>query len=445
MPLYRTWNLALKTSDCGSLGVARMILRAAPIFSLLLFLTASCGSGGSSSVSPPSTPPPDVGFRDFSFGSSISPAPTGEKPQSKLWWNDGSWWGSLYNQQAGSYQIYRLDVSTQQWVDTGTPLDDRDQSKADVLWDEFNQKLYVVSNRFTANAVPTSIQEDWGRLFRFTYSAGTRTYSLDAGFPVPVTRGRSETLTIAKDSWGRLWVTYVESQKVMVNVSLSSELDWGEPFVLPASAQAVSVDGDDISGIAAFGGNKIGILWSNQVTSKFYFAVHQDGDAATVWQPEETAFGAPACTGACADDHVDLAVASNGRFFAAVKTSLTTSTDPGVVLLVRAVNGTWSNHVIGRRGDGHTRPIVVLDEQSGRIHMFASGSEAGNVIFHKSTSISLIQFPDGQGTAFIRRATDPNINNPTSSKQNLSSTTGMLVLAADSNTRFYLHNFVNLP
>ncbi|MFL5807514.1 MAG: hypothetical protein ACJ8CR_38030, partial [Roseiflexaceae bacterium] len=32
--------------------------------------------------------------------------PTGEKPQSKLWYNDGRWWGDLFNNTDGKYHIY---------------------------------------------------------------------------------------------------------------------------------------------------------------------------------------------------------------------------------------------------------------------------------------------------------------------------------------------------
>ncbi len=64
----------------------------------------------------------DVGYRDFSFGTSVS-SPTAEKPQSKLWFNDGLWWGSLYNASAGEYRIYRLNWDTQTWSDTGTRID----------------------------------------------------------------------------------------------------------------------------------------------------------------------------------------------------------------------------------------------------------------------------------------------------------------------------------
>src|SRR5206468_3971377 len=60
----------------------------------------------------------DAGFRDFSFGTTGLSTPSGEKPESKLWWNDGSWWGSLYNNPAQDWHIYRLNLANQTWVDT---------------------------------------------------------------------------------------------------------------------------------------------------------------------------------------------------------------------------------------------------------------------------------------------------------------------------------------
>src|SRR5687768_17374782 len=60
------------------------------------------------------------GFRDFSYGSAVTPAVTGEKAESKLWWIDGFWWGSLFNPSVNRYRIYRFDPATQSWTDTGT-------------------------------------------------------------------------------------------------------------------------------------------------------------------------------------------------------------------------------------------------------------------------------------------------------------------------------------
>ncbi|MGH7449787.1 MAG: hypothetical protein ACRENG_00425, partial [bacterium] len=37
-----------------------------------------------------------TGYRDFNFGTEVFHQPTAEKPESKIWWNDGLWWGSLW-------------------------------------------------------------------------------------------------------------------------------------------------------------------------------------------------------------------------------------------------------------------------------------------------------------------------------------------------------------
>src|SRR5262245_6404693 len=67
----------------------------------------------------------DVGYLDQAFP--INPdyseyAPTGEKPQSKLWFNDGRWWASMLHSDSKFY-IFYLDLNTQTWVKTNTPLD----------------------------------------------------------------------------------------------------------------------------------------------------------------------------------------------------------------------------------------------------------------------------------------------------------------------------------
>src|SRR5437773_5970079 len=99
-------------------------------------------------------------------------------------------------------------------------------------------------------------------------------------------------------------------------------------------------------------------MWSNQITSKIYCAVHQDGDADTTWQAEETALPGPNGT-ETSDDHINLKsfnADGSGRVYAAIKTSLTASNAPLVMLLVRDLSPQWSKYVFGRVKDHHTRP-----------------------------------------------------------------------------------------
>jgi len=371
----------------------------------------------------------DVGYRDHRMGSNCVSAPTGEKPESKLWWHDGTWWGNLCHSD-GNFHIYRLNMATQTWEDTGVAVDNR---KSDALMDPATNKLYIVTHVFSTSATPQTCPSQCGRLYRFSYNASSRIFTLDSGFPVTVTGGRAEAVVLAKDSTGQLWVTYVENRRVMVNRSLGSDTNWGTPFQLPSSSAAGNVSSDDISSIVAFQG-KIGVMWSNQNTDKFYFAIHNDNDDDMTWQTEEVA----AQGNGIADDHISLQADSSGRVFAAVKTS----TDPLNLMLVRQPNGQWSTHVFGTDADSHTRPILVVDSVNGRVHYFATSGQSGGAIYYKSTSTTNPSFPPGKGEIFISHSSSTRINNPTSMKSNVSPTTGLVVAASDSN--YYYHNFLSL-
>ena len=50
----------------------------------------------------------NVGYRDFSFAASgVGGAATPMMAQSKLWFNDGLWWGVLFDRSSEEYHIYR--------------------------------------------------------------------------------------------------------------------------------------------------------------------------------------------------------------------------------------------------------------------------------------------------------------------------------------------------
>ena len=83
---------------------------------------------------------PDTGSVDFAYSGLTTP--TGEKPQSRLWYNDGRWWADMLFRD-GDHYIFYLDRATQQWVKTATRLDPRTQTKSDCLWD--GTYLYVAS------------------------------------------------------------------------------------------------------------------------------------------------------------------------------------------------------------------------------------------------------------------------------------------------------------
>jgi len=418
-------------------------------------LTASNSVGSDTAtrtglISVTSSSPGSIGYQDGSTSGAGSAA-TGEKPESKLWWNDGSWWASMLDTASQTYHIFRLDRSTQTWVDTGTPLDNRPKTRADTLWD--GSHLYVASHVFASSSGAATAGSP-ARLYRFSYAPATGAYSLDAGFPVQINNYSTETLTIDKDSTGALWATWAQGSTIYANSTTGGDAAWGTPFVLPVK-NATGLDPDDIAAVAAFGGNKIGMMWSNQVKSAIFFAVHTDSSARDVWDVSRTAVQGPGQ----ADDHINLKELQgdpSGRIFAAVKTSLDDvgagSSAPQIMVLARdPATGDWSSNVFGRISDCHTRPVLALDSEHQVLYVFATAPDSGcpfsgsaGTIFEKSSPMSDISFPAGRGTPVIRDTASPNLNNVTTTKQSVTSATGLVVLASNDVTKRYWHADVAL-
>lgn len=437
----------------------------------LLFLVAALVVAAVSQVYAAGTPLSIAGYLGFAYGSDVKEHPTGEKPESKVWWNDGFWWGSLFSPEDNEYRIYRYDANIHNWVKTDAAIDSRLESRADVLWDGAVNKLYIVSHIKVENPSQVNSPENWAWLFRYTYDPGPKTYQLDSGFPVKaVNQDRTETVVIDKDSTGRLWVTYVSRvpggidppYQVYVNSSQDDGLNWGMPFVLPFGEATVDID--DISSLIAFsdnGGPKVGVMWSNQLAgyNDFYFATHPDAMAAgDGWMLEKINFPWPA------NDHINLAKTASGRVLAAVK-----STQPGeperrplaeplILVIAREVDATYSFHTVSFVDDQDTRPIIVVNEENNQAHVFATSKVGGGTVCRWSafisTPLSAMNFPASNcpptqqpgGATIVLGDDDPynRINNVTSTKQRVNSDTGLLILASDEqeHTRVYVHNYL---
>jgi hypothetical protein len=368
--------------------------------------------------------------------------PTAAKTQSKLWFNDGAWWGILFDGSSEEHHIYRYDRATDDWSDTGTLVDERNASRADALWDDGH--LYVVSAGTEA-----SLERDSARFLRYSYDPAVERYSLDEGFPVTITEGGTEAITVARDTTDKLWATYTqgddERRRVYVTHTLGSgDSSWAEPFVPPLRGTTVSPD--DVSSIVAFG-SQVGLMWSNQYDesgmSGYYFATHADGEPDDgAWRPDNPVLGE-----SMANDHLNAKADSEGRVYVALKTRrdrINRKLDaPYSVLWVRDQGGTWTSHVFGNVGDSHTRSLVLIDEEQRLLYMFASSPTcSGGKIYYKRTSLDDISFEEGRGNLFMQNPDGTAIGDATSTKQSIDGTTGGLVVASDV-TRGYYYNLID--
>lgn len=393
----------------------------------------------------------DVGIKDFFF-THVPMAPTGQKPQSKLWFNDGLWWGVLYNRFSGFFEIYYLEWGSQTWFSTGTSVDFRPRSSADALWT--GNQLFIASALSPSETVPVDTNV---YVYKFSYDSASKMYTKET---TSIIWDRIvETIVIDIDSTGTLWATFtdLDSNNVMnvyVTHTNASDSVWIDAYVLPVT-DASNLLTDDISTLVAYNGN-IGVLWSNQATGNINFSYHIDGtdDSASSWIYNPAVTGLPKY----ADDHLNiksLQADPAGQLFAVAKTSLTGTTPPAsnqplILLLTLDGNGNWSRKTFGTVAENHTRPIILLDSQNRDLFIFATVQAAdqfSGAIYYKHINLDDpgAQFASGSGDDFIVFSNDTHINNATSTKQALNGLTDLVVLASDDVSHYYFHNTIDLP
>jgi hypothetical protein len=436
--------------------------------------------------------PVTVGYRDQTYGGGAF-RPASDKPQSKLWYTDGSWFAGMFLFQTSpatpksEYRIYRHD-GAHSWTLTPTVVDTRDTSHADYLWLEASDTLYAISVPQIPNTVPTVAVDDGIKVFKYTYNATTNAYSAVAGFPktiqntasVPnVSRGGSPTATIALDSTGDLWATWLNSNEIRYSMSENGGETWSDPAQLPAQAGNSVVAGptdslNDSAAVIAFGAgspDKIGIAWSDQDNvpsgsdNGFYFATINAGDDPTVganWTKVKLPSLVP--TNQDADGHINIKTTSDGSVYMVGKTGTDTAqcaTNKNSVLnefFARTPAGAWSVHLLGTVGDCNTRPQLVISEQLDTAYVFLTSPNGGGTVYRKSAPLSgpeAYKFRGAadqtvqRGTPFIKSATETLIDDPSTTKQVVTSATGIAViannLAGGSNVKYYLHNEMVLP
>ncbi len=297
---------------------------------------------------------------------------TSAKPQSKVWQHDDQWF-SVIADDSGTW-VWRLDG---------------------LVW---SPVLQIDSGRFRADVKSVGdvahvllYKSESSKLASIQYVPGALgTYELWAQRPFSTALpldGSVETATLDVDSTGRMWVASDARTDVMVRYSDFPYTSFSAPITI-----ASGISSDDISAITALPDDSVGVLWSNQQTDRFGFRVHNDSDPVGVWSGDEVPASQSALDvgGGMADDHLNLAVASDGTLYAAVKTSYNRSSLTEVGLLVRRPSGVWDPmYLVDTQG---TRPIVAISEDDNRLLVAYRESDSAGPIVYRESLLSSIAF-----------------------------------------------------
>jgi hypothetical protein len=309
---------------------------------------------------------------------------TGEKPQSKIFHHDGSHWTVLDG--ADGLAIYeQVEDSWHRRTTLGG------SGKADIKLN--GSRLMVLV--FGLHPV----------LHELDYDAGGRSWQSLAGFPCAVPKiHASESLVLDQDSTGRLWFTAEGDERIQVHYS--EPADHRQWSTAPLGIGS-GVDKDDISSVVSFGGDRIGVFWSDQNSDAFWFRWRQDDSPPTQWSATEVVYPGPGH----ADDHVNLAVDSKGRVFAVTKDAFDL-----LHLHRRDAGGGWTTVEDVGGGPGN-RGIVMVDDQDRYAYiLYSNQASTPSTIDFRRADLDDLRF--GPATTFIAAA-PLEIDDVTGAKQRL--------------------------
>ncbi len=368
-------------------------------------------------------------YLDSAYGDTLDVLPTSYEQQDKMWFHDDAWWALMYDPDVGGSRVFEL-LADHTWRPTEAVVNDDPSDVGDALRD--GESVYVVS-RTRAGQL---------QFRRLDYDPLDRRYTPAAQEPTPITnQGGRAAASIAKDTTGRLWVSFATNSEVLVSLSDDDGATWTAPFE-PVAPGGATVPPGQVSAVVAFG-TSIGVMWSDQEQNEFRFAIHPDGAALDDWSAE-----IPLAGPGLADNHISIKAVGSGAdavLLAAVKTSQGDHGEPDssplIMVLKRAPGGSWTNAVGSTLGEGMDSPTLQIDSANDIVYLLSYGRGA---VYAKTSPIGDLSFPPGRGTpyAVVGRA---RLADPTGSKHPVDGNTGLVVLGSGTASHRYSHSELALP
>lgn len=344
---------------------------------------------------------------------------TGEKPQSKVWNYDNTWWSVLTDSE-GTH-IWKLkhieNADEYRWMKS-FKISDSNMTYADC---KLNSNVVHILLFDKSPPVVSS------NLISVEYNPHSGKYGLRKSNPEPLClnfgNNSVETATIDIDEQKKIWIAYEKDGRINVRWSDSPYAIWSDETSLTDG-----VKDDDICSIVRLQ-NKIGVLWSNQNSKRFGFKIHLDSSTPSVWSDDEVPGYKYALEigGGMSDDHINMAVARDGTLYCAVKTSYDKVGYTKIGLLIRDPDGNWSElHKVSENG---TRPIVILNELTQNLKVLYTEIESGGNIIYKKSDSNKILF--GAAQTLIDKGDTFRYNNVSSAKNNY--TSEIVIIASSGN------------
>ena len=373
-----------------SKSLSPLVGRLARAFGASLLLLVLAGAGVAAAA--------DIGHED---GTGVGIAITGSKPESKLWFNDGKWWASMWSTVPAGFYIYRLDTGTETWVRTAPPS---------------TPERRPAPTRSGTGTSCTSPRNSGARTAATRDRARTRGPAL----PLQLQRGdrhlhprrrvpgvdarrtsRARRLVIAKDSTGTLWATWtLEADEVNGSTRITPSAGTtrpGRPAGPALRRRPIRRTTTSRRSSRSPSAGNLGSACSGATrkTTRTTSPGSPTAARTTTGRSRRRCRQATGIAGP-ADDHMNLKTDSSGKVYAVVKTS-NSGSQPLILLLDRATGGGWSDTrrrtrrqtATRGRSSSSTPPTSTLHVfMTGPLNGNGSGQEGGEIVEKTSPTVA---------------------------------------------------------
>ncbi len=303
---------------------------------------------------------------------------TRETPQAKVWNYAGKWWTVLAT--SGGTKVFRLDGTS--WTDVFT-IGSQSYARTDCR--VVGNLVHLLLYRGVAVSYFVSLEYDpaANTYKRWTQRTSNTSIQFESG---------TAAATLDMDATNRIWIASNSFGNMLVRYSDPPYTTFSAPITIQSGATD-----KDICAITALPG-KIGVLWSDQNARRFGFKTHNNGTDPTIWSADEV----PASQSVqnigdgMGDFQLNIAAASDGTLYCAVKTAYDKNGYPTIALLVRRPNNTWDDLYPVTSSKEGDRPFVILNEATGKVKVFYTvhitnfdDTRSGDILYREASTAAI--------------------------------------------------------
>ncbi len=249
----------------------------------------------------------------------------------------------------------------------GLKIDSRAGSRADMILDAANNRLYLVSSQGTTSY-----------FIRLLYSGGNWAFEAQVSLAVFDHGDGANVVTITRAKNNNLWVFRINNYILEAQVSTDNGNTWSATMQLKTGLAGKYGQTDAVA--FSTGGNYVGVFYAMASAlggTQIGFLKHLDSDPAATWTDESssiTFFGSES-----SENWVSANALNDGTVYAITRNKPgIAGVDPNNTLYKRSSGGTWSKFKVNT-STTWTSPTLAIDASNNRLLVMGIRTDAPNI------------------------------------------------------------------